>query len=135
MTGDTFINKLSGEWRALFERAKQNHYVTIDEGDLETVDPVAEAYRLWCQTAKVPFVQIALGNSHSHLILNLMEIQAELTAEAEEQIRRRLVQESLMDAGIVCEPDYLIAPNVRNESVFEMARRVYDLARTSMEFV
>ena len=33
MTGDTSINKLSGEERALFERAKQNHYVTIDEGD------------------------------------------------------------------------------------------------------
>jgi hypothetical protein len=52
MTVDTFANKLSGEELTLYERTKQNLYVTIDEGDLETGDPMAEAYRLWCRTAK-----------------------------------------------------------------------------------
>lgn len=110
MIEDTSISNLSGEELALCSRAKQNRYVTIDESDLESGDRVAEAYRLWCQAAGVPFVQIAIGGSHSQVILNLMEIEAELPAEAEDQIRRRLPQESLMDAGIVCEPDYLIAP-------------------------
>jgi len=73
-----FISKLSGEESALFERAKQNHYVTIDERDLECGDPVAEAYRVLCREMGVPFVQIAIGNSHSQLTLSLMEIEAEL---------------------------------------------------------
>lgn len=135
MIEDPFTSKLSGEELALYERAKQNHYVTIDERDLESGDPVAKAYRLWCQAARVPFVQIAIGHTHSHLTLNLMEIEVELAPEAEEQIRRRLPQECLMDAGIVCESDHLIAPHIRNESVFELARWIYDLARAQSETV
>lgn len=79
-------------------------------------------------SAGVPFVQIAIGNEHSSVTLSLLEMEAELSETAEDAIRKRLPQESLMNAGIVIEPDYCLARWIRNECVVDLARWLYALA-------
>ncbi|HZS03316.1 MAG TPA: hypothetical protein VFD58_00450 [Blastocatellia bacterium] len=106
--------------------AQERRFVVVDPDD--GYDPVALAFRQWCAEVREPYILIEAGNHCSRVTLSLIEMKAELTDAALQQVRERLPQVSLMSAGIVVEPDYCTARWVLNDEVFEVAGWLYSLA-------